>query len=125
MAFFNDILEKPETVKKPTGLFSDILGSQDFRMAETTPQMALPTDIGKTRLPFGKEEKEIPGGKIPALGVSLVGGILEVIPKIGVYVLAESKKKGILAKGEAVKTGYETKPEPLDLSFLDMGKRLG
>ncbi|MCK6462884.1 MAG: hypothetical protein L6Q29_03660 [Candidatus Pacebacteria bacterium] len=97
-----------EIVKKETPSFRDILGSPGFKTAETTPMIT--EEKGIARLPFGKEPKEIPGGVVPALGVSLVGGLLEVIPRVGVQFLANIKGQ---------------KTEPLNLEFGDLGKRLG
>lgn len=99
-----------EIVKKETPSFRDILGSPGFKTAETTPMIMITEEKGIARLPFGKEPKEIPGGVVPALGVSLVGGLLEVIPRVGVQFLANIKGQ---------------KTEPLNLEFGDLGKRLG
>ena len=60
----------------------------------TTPPIT--EEKGFARLPFGKEAREIPGGIVPAIGVSLIGGLLEAIPKVGVQLLAN--KKGIDAQ---------------------------
>lgn len=112
----------PQT-KAPMPSFSDIVGSQDFRVAQTTPMIT--EEKGMARLPFGKEPSIIPSGKIPALAVSLFTSLPEMILKTGVRALAQAKESGFLAKGEATPAGYVVKPEPLDLSFGDIGKRFG
>lgn len=112
-------------VKTPTPSFSDIVGLQDMRTAQTTPAMPSPDDVGMARLPFAKEPSVIPGGKIPALAVSLFTSLPEAIIKSGVRALAQAKESGFLAKGEATPAGYQIKPEPIDLSFGDLGKRIG
>ena len=105
----------PEVEPTPLSSFSDIIGQQDMDIKTTTPPIT--EEKGFARLPFGKEAREIPGGIVPAIGVSLIGGLLEAIPKVGVQLLAN--KKGIDAQ-------IAGKPEePLDLSFGELGKRLG
>ena len=96
--------EKPEVkMVQPSPIVP--FSAEDFRTKTTTPMTG---EIkGYARLPFGIEEKEIPGGPLPALALNVAGRLLEVGHKVVTFTVANYKSVQSELKGE--------KPTPLKL----------